>query len=225
MGRRPGPTCLPSGSSGFSSRLADCSGGPVSGPPRLLRSCPHPQHRLYPAYARGKRAWRRPAGSSSTCVIRASRHLRARPVSTRFTPSSQRDNKRRSPGSASMSKPTRLPASWLRSTPGKPRRPGAQATLTRQTPPMYSSRTRTMTLSAIANRACAACLATALLRGIWRSARRGGLQRLSHPSRLARKQKPVVPSAQPVKGPRGVRRARLRERMVQRAGATPPRRR
>jgi hypothetical protein len=40
----------PKGLRGFSTRLAYCSGGPVSGPPRLLRSSPHPPHGLYPAY-------------------------------------------------------------------------------------------------------------------------------------------------------------------------------
>ncbi|HEY0096147.1 MAG TPA: hypothetical protein VGB96_17595, partial [Archangium sp.] len=40
----------PKGLRGFSTRLAYCSGGPVSGPPRLLRSSPLPHPGLSPAY-------------------------------------------------------------------------------------------------------------------------------------------------------------------------------
>ncbi|WP_257454160.1 hypothetical protein [Archangium lipolyticum] len=43
----------PKGLRGFSTRLAYCSGGPVSGPPRLLLSCPLPLHGLSPAYTLG----------------------------------------------------------------------------------------------------------------------------------------------------------------------------
>jgi len=62
---RPGPACIPRGCAACPPAWLTARAAPVSGPPRHLRSCPHPPHGLCPAYtllapgvARGRGAYR-----------------------------------------------------------------------------------------------------------------------------------------------------------------------
>ncbi|MFE8595896.1 DoxX family protein [Archangium violaceum] len=50
MGGRPGPACSPRGCAASPPAWRTARAAPVRGPPRPLRSSPHPQHALYPAY-------------------------------------------------------------------------------------------------------------------------------------------------------------------------------
>jgi hypothetical protein len=51
MGGRPGQPCTSTGCAACPPAWLTARAAPVSGPPRHLRSNPHPQHGLYPAYA------------------------------------------------------------------------------------------------------------------------------------------------------------------------------
>ena len=50
MGARPGQSCTSRGCAACPPAWLTARAAPVSGPPRHLRSSPHPQHGLYPAY-------------------------------------------------------------------------------------------------------------------------------------------------------------------------------
>ena len=50
MGARPGQSCTSRGCAACPPAWLTARTAPVSGPPRHLRSSPHPQHGLYPAY-------------------------------------------------------------------------------------------------------------------------------------------------------------------------------
>ena len=52
LGERPGQSCTSRGCAACPPAWLTARTAPVSGPPRHLRSSPHPQHGLYPAYTR-----------------------------------------------------------------------------------------------------------------------------------------------------------------------------